>query len=279
MKLIIEAGGTKSNLAFIENGQIVGSFIEPGLQLTQETAEDFEKKVISWSELQQGQVESVFLFAAGKVNAAKERILVEILKKQFNTSKASLHSDLLAACYATAGNNAGIVGILGTGSNSCYYNGSQIEKNISPGGFILGDEGSGAHIGKQLLIDYLRSNLPANTQQQLNDEYSLTNQLIIQNVYGGTVRSAAIFCSSFASFVTSRLDTDYCRKICSQSVEQYLSIIEKNYLQYSNKLYLVGSIAFYLSDIIKEQASKKNIELITIIQHPIKDLSLFLSDR
>jgi N-acetylglucosamine kinase-like BadF-type ATPase len=279
MNLIIEAGGTKSNLSFVEGGKILASYTGPGIQLSSETVEDFEKKSILWSDLPTNPVQSIFLFVAGKADAKKEQALQQILLRTFQATEVHIQSDLLAACYATAGNHSGIVGILGTGSNSCYYNGKEIEKNLSPGGFILGDEGSGAYLGKQLLIDYLRLNLPETLRKELHQEFELNEAFILQNVYGGTIKSAAAFCSSFAPFIIHRLQDEYCADLCQKGIEAYLQLIQKNYADKSNRLYLVGSIAHYLQDKLMATALRKNIEIIKIIQHPIQDLSLFLCSR
>lgn len=279
MHLIIEAGGTKSNLVFVEQGKIVASFTEPGVQLSRESLEDFEKKVHRWNELQSEKIQSIYLFAAGRVDEKKEKGLKDIIVQSMGVSNIHLHSDLLGACYATAGDKPGIVGILGTGSNSCYFDGNEIIKHVSPGGFILGDEGSGSHIGKRILIDYLRNQIPSDIRRALEDEYQLTADLIIQNMYGGTIKDAVNFCSSMAAFVTKRLENGYCHQICKEAVVAFLQLIKENYSGVSNRLYLAGSVAFYLQELIKGEAKNTGYELITIIQHPVNDLSLFLARR
>jgi len=277
--MIIEAGGTKTNIVFTDSGKIIDSYTEDGFNLSRETKEEFEKRLIRWREFGKENPQSVHLFAAGKLNEPKHKEFIDLIQQILECKQANIYSDLLAACYATAGNNKGIVAILGTGSNSCYYNGKEIEKNISPGGFILGDEGSGAHIGKKILLAFLRNELPDQLRKQLEQEFHLTNELIIQNVYGGTVRSAALYFSSFATFVNSRLHDESCRNLCSSSIEEFLDLIEKNYLSHSNQLYLVGSVAYHLRDLIKIKAKQRNIEIIKLIQHPITELSLFLADK
>lgn len=279
MNLIIEAGGTKSNLVFVNKGEVVASYTEPGIQLSRETLEDFEKKAHRWSELQSEKIRSIYLFAAGKVDAKKENGLKEIISKSTGAENIHLHSDLLAACYATAGEKPGIVGILGTGSNSCFYNGKVIVNHVSPGGFILGDEGSGSDIGKRVLIDFLRNKIPSDIKLALENEYKLTADLIIQNMYGGTVKDAANFCSGMASFVTGQLNHHYCHQICLESIGAYLQLLKENYSTLSNQLYLVGSVAFHLKELIKTEAVKTGLEMITIIQHPVNELSLFLARR
>ncbi len=279
MNLIIEAGGSKSNLVFLDQGRILSEFTEPALQLSRETLEDFEKKIHRWHEFQPGSMQSVFLFAAGKIDQKKEEAFKEILSRVLGVVHVHIHSDMLAACYAAAGNQAGIVGILGTGSNSCYYDGSSITKNISPGGFILGDEGGATDIGKMVLKDYLRDDIPLDIRKELETEWKISPNLVIQNIYGGSIRDAANFCSGIAPFASSRLNNDYCRGICRGAVDQYVQLIEKGYIGLSNQLYLVGSTAFYLKDLLVESCEKRNIELIKIIQHPVKDLSIFLAGK
>ena len=279
MNLIIEAGGTKSNLAFVEKGQIMVSYTEPGLQFSRESLEDLEKKIVRWNSFHAGPIQRIYLFAAGIGKGKKVEGVKKILEKIFHTDQVFLHSDLLAACYATAGNQPGIIGILGTGSNSCYYNGSDIILHVPPGGFILGDEGSGAYLGKQLLIDYLRSDMPVDVKQQLEQEKTLSAELVIQQVYGGSTKDAANFCSGFAPFIINRLEDAYCYQLCKKAMSVYIDLVEKNYGQHSNQLYLVGSIAFYLQDILKAEARLKHIEIVKLIQHPAQDLSLFLSAR
>lgn len=274
--MVIEAGGTKSNIVFTDGEKIIQSFTEEGLNLSRETIEEFEKRLMRWNGLQKEIPQTVYLFAAGKPSEVKHQQFTDLLKKILGCNQVYIHSDLLAACYATAGNNKGIVAILGTGSNSCFYDGKEIVKNLSPGGFILGDEGSGAYIGKIILLAFLRKKLPVHLMNQLEKEFQLSNELIIQNVYGGTIQAAAHFCSSLAPFVISNLNDPYCRDICESSVEAFLDMIENNYLGYSNQLYIVGSIAFHLEELIRVRAKLRNIEIIKITQHPINELSLFL---
>src|SRR5687768_2416166 len=160
MNLIVEAGGTKTNLLFIETGEVVAAYEEIGLHVSREPIDELKKRLVIWNELGHGNLQSIYLFAAGKMDQKKEKEFVSFAKSTLNAS-IQVHSDLLGACFATAGHQPGIVGILGTGSNSCYYNGKEIVKQVPPGGFILGDEGSGTQIGKKVLLDYLRNEVPA----------------------------------------------------------------------------------------------------------------------
>jgi N-acetylglucosamine kinase-like BadF-type ATPase len=276
MNLIIEAGGTKTNLLFIETGEVIASYEEIGLHVSREPIDELKKRLMIWNELGHGNLQSIYLFAAGKMDQKKEKEFTSFAKSTFS-STVNIYSDLLGACFATAGHQPGIVGILGTGSNSCYYNGKEIVKQVPPGGFILGDEGSGTQIGKKVLIDYLRNELPAEFKVLLEGKFNIFRDDITAQLYGGSMKDAAAFCSLFTPLVIDNIHIPYCKQVCTNSIDQFLQLVEKNYMTYSNRLYLVGSIAHLLTPLIMERARTKNIQLVKVIQHPIKDLSLFLA--
>jgi glucosamine kinase len=276
MNLIVEAGGTKTNLLFLQTGEVVATYEEIGLQVSREPIEELKKRLVIWNELGHGQIQHLYLFAAGKMDSKKEKEFISFAKTTMNAS-VEIYSDLLGACFATAGHQPGIVGILGTGSNSCYYNGKEIVKQVSPGGFILGDEGSGTQIGKKVLVDYLRNEVPAEFKVLLEGKFNIFRDDITAQLYGGSIKDAAAFCSLFTPLVIDNIHLSYCKTVCTTAIDQYLTLIEKNYMSYSNRLYLVGSIAYLLTPLIMERAKTKNIQLVKVIQHPIKDLSLFLA--
>jgi len=276
MNLIVEAGGTKTNLLFIQTGQVIATYEEQSMHVGRETMDELKRRVTLWSEMGHGPLKNIYLFAAGKMEDKKLKEITQFLKSNFSSS-LEVYSDLLAACYATAGNQPGIVGILGTGSNSCYYNGKEIVKNVPPGGFILADEGSGTQIGKKVLLDYLRNEIPAEFKVILETHHTIFRDEVTARLYGGSIKEASAFCSLFTPLVISNIHLPYCKQVCTQSVDEYLTLIEKNYLTYTNRLYLVGTVAHLLTPLIMERAKTKNIHLVKVIQHPIKDLSLFLA--
>jgi len=279
MNLIVEAGGTKSDLILLEKNQIISQFSEPSLNLSRESAEEFRNRLIKWNELINQPIDGFYLFAAGKLSQAKKEAFHQIGTEVFGSARIEFHSDLLGACYATAGDQSGIVGILGSGSNSCYYDGSRIIKTLSPGGFILGDEGSGASIGKRVLLDYLRGNCSTQATQILESELSLAPELIISQIYGGTIHQSSGFCNQVAKTAISNLSIDYFKNVCQELIIAYLNLLKQHYSNSQNQVFLVGSVAFYLRDIIQHESKKVGLELIKITQHPAIDLSLFLASK
>lgn len=279
MILVVEAGGTKTNLALVKDRKIVNQFTESGLQLARESVEEYERKVQRWLEIVTEPVSAVWVFVAGANTSHNSAKFKSIVEEKLACSEVHIESDMLGACWATAGNRAGIVGILGTGSNACFYNGIKIEQNFSPGGFILGDEGGATYLGKLFLKDYLRNKVPENLISHYKKEMGFTSHEVIQQLYGGTVNDAAQFCAQHGKFIIEKIDNQYSRQICSTALGDFVDNIVSPYLPFSSDLYLVGSVGFYLNEILISIAEKRNINLIKNIQHPINDLSLFLANN
>lgn len=279
MILIIEAGGTKSNLALVNENGVQATFVEAGLQLARESLEDIKRKIERWVDLFQHRVNAIWVFAAGAGTNEKTNQLRIIISNIFQCNSVFIESDLLGACYAAAGDESGIVGIMGTGSNSCYYNGESVQHQVAPGGFILGDEGSGAHLGKMFLLDFLRNQVPETIKLNAMDKLGLNSTTIVQQLYGSSIRESANYCAINGGFVLDNLEHEYCRGLAQRSIHEFLLIIEKNYLVYSQNIYMVGSVAYLLHDIIQRETGRRNMNLVKIIQHPINELSLFLARK
>jgi N-acetylglucosamine kinase-like BadF-type ATPase len=182
-------------------------------------------------------------------------------------------SDLLGAARALCGNNPGIACILGTGSNSCYYNGQTIEKQVSPLGFILGDEGSGASLGKRLLADCLKNQLPEKLREKFLSQFGLTQAEIVENVYRKPFPNR--FLASLSPFLKENISE---HSIYTIVYEGFSDFFKKNVCQYNyteNLVYVVGSIGFYYQDILQKAAADMSVNLANIIQSPVEGLIFY----
>ena len=188
-----------------------------------------------------------------------------------------VYSDLIAAVHALCGYQKGIACILGTGSNSCEWDGEKIVKQISPLGFILGDEGSGADLGKRLVNNALKEQLPAGMKETFLDAYQLTPSIIIDKVYRQPFPSR--FLASLSPFLLKNIEEPVVRKIVLTSFSDFF---EKNVMHYNyknNKVNFVGSIAYYYSDILRQAAVDKGIETGIIYKSPMQGLIEFYKDK
>jgi N-acetylglucosamine kinase-like BadF-type ATPase len=182
--------------------------------------------------------------------------------------------DLLAAARALCGTEPGIACIMGTGSNSCLYDGEKITGNVANLGWILADEGSGANIGRKFLVDYLRVKQPANIAQAFKERFPLTREEFLEKVYQQERPSA--FLASFTRFIFQHLKDPYCYQLIYNSfVEFYEEVVMRyeNYQKY--KVHFTGSIAFYFSDVLRQVAADKGVTVKNIMEGPIAGLTLF----
>ena len=215
--------------------------------------------------------EHIFFYGAGIVNDSVGDVIKNSLAVLFPHSAIEMHSDLLAAARATLHNKKGIACIFGTGSNSCLYDGEKIIEHIPPLGFILGDEGSGAVLGKKLLADYLKGNMPKNIADSFKQKFPFQYDYYLQRVYKH--KQPNRFLASFVPFIYENADSDYCQTLCETSFTEF---IERNILPYTNCLNepvcFVGSVAFYFSDILKRVVEKQGLNMGEVLKEPVKGL-------
>ena len=181
---------------------------------------------------------------------------------------------MLGAARALCGRNVGIVAILGTGSNTCYYDGKEIVENRISTGYILGDEGSGAHIGKTFIQAYLNDELPPDLANRFFERFKLSKDDIIDAVYRKSMPNR--FLASFCKFIYQNLKEQYIIDLVADSFGQFFEKHICKYQRYKElKLSCTGSVAFYFSNILRAVAANKGVNIETIIETPIAGLTLY----
>jgi N-acetylglucosamine kinase-like BadF-type ATPase len=277
MTLIADSGSTKTHWCLTRKGEIIAEIslagINPFYMSEDEICGEISKLAATIPAA--NQVESIYFYGAGCAFADKKNVVSRSLVKYFPSATVEVESDLLGAARALFGQNAGIACILGTGSNSCYYDGVNIVDNVSPLGFILGDEGSGAVLGKILIADILKNQLPENLQNKFFETYKITPQQIMENVYRSPFPNR--FLASFAPFLAENI----AKKEIYYIVEQELTrFFRRNVAQYQQKimtLAFVGSLAVEFSEILNEVAKNQGFTIDKIEKSPIKGLIDFHS--
>ncbi|WP_298647638.1 ATPase [uncultured Proteiniphilum sp.] len=269
--LIADSGATKTDWCLAKAGEVVhrftGNGISPVFQTQEEIAGEIRLQV--YPVLKNRNIGAIYFYGAGCI-PEKTSLVRAALRQSFPVNTIHVYSDLIAAAHSLCGRRAGIACILGTGSNSCEWDGETIVKQISPLGFILGDEGSGAVLGKHLVGDALKNQLTEGLKEALLDEYDLTPALIIDKVYRQPFPNR--FLASLSPFLLKHIDDRSIRRIVTHS---FSAFFERNVMQYDyqkNKVNFVGSIAWYFSDPLKEVAAAKGIEIGTIAQSPMAGL-------
>ena len=175
--------------------------------------------------------------------------MLSVFKSVFGIDDINIFSDLLGTCRSLFGNNKGIAAILGTGSNSCLYDGEKIISNIPPLGYILGDEGSGAHLGKTLVSDLLKDQLPEELKKMFFEEFETSKDLILENVYRKP--NANKYLASVSLILKNHIEETECYDIVFKCFSQFF---ERNILQYeSSEIHTIsftGSVAENYNEVL-----------------------------
>jgi glucosamine kinase len=277
MILIADSGGSKTDWRLVQKDGTIGQASAPGFNPYYQPIEDLKRDVeqILLPKITDiEQVDKIYFYGAGVSSLKNQLTIKSALLEYFPESHIEIGWDLLAAARALCGREPGIACIMGTGSNSCLYDGDKIVDNVANLGWILADEGSGANIGRKFLVDYLRKKMPDLLAKQFHDRFPLTREEFLEKVYQQEKPSA--FLASFAKFIFQHLKEPYCYKLVYDSFSEFY---ENNVMQYKNyktlKVHFTGSIAFYFSDILRQVANDKGITVKNILEAPIAGLTLY----
>lgn len=276
MILIVDSGSTKTDWCMVENGETILRFKTKGINPFFQTEGEIQKEIETGllPGLNGIQPAAIYFYGAGCAFPEKNEMIRRAINRYLPAS-VEVGSDLLAAARALCGNCPGIACILGTGSNSCQYDGKEIVKSISPLGFILGDEGSGAVLGKLLIGDVLKDQLPAALKEQFLAEYALTPALIMDRVYRQPFPNR--FLAGFSPFISAHLDEPAIWELATRS---FMAFFTRNVMQYDYlelPVHFVGSVAWHYQIMLKDIAFNLGIRPGTIIQSPMDGLIAYHS--
>lgn len=268
MILIADSGATKTEWTLMENGQYLATIktqgINPYFQNSENVADIVEKELLP--ELATaGKITTIYFYGAGISNPANEKIVIEGLKKHLS-ARCEVYHDMLGAARALCGNTPGIACILGTGSNSCYFDGQQIVHNQLSLGYIIGDEGSGAHIGKCIVKAYVYGTLPVDLASQI----TFTKQEIVDTIYKKPLPSR--FLASFAKLAGENSNHPFIANTIQHCFREFIKERVLLYAHYQVPVHFIGSIAAvfepYLTDILQENQLEKG----RVLQQPMPGL-------
>lgn len=272
MKLIAESGATKTDWRSISSDGVVLSARTVGLNPAVCDAEDIMaavRKAVPALNPEGKRVETVYFYGAGLVSEEVAAPVREALEMWCPFAEIFFFSDLLAAARALFGDGSGVVAIMGTGSNSCLYENGTIAGNIRPGGFILGDEGSGAALGKAFIADFVKDMLPDDIAMEFADAYGLDYPAIVRKVYREPSPSA--FLASFAPFLLERVSHPYVRSLIDGCLG---SFVDRSLARYGSvtKVGVVGSFGCACESMLREAGARRGLEFVKFIQSPIDEL-------
>ena len=272
MILIADSGSTKTDWRLVSDDGTASSFETIGFNPYFITSASVLNELTSSKLVDiKNDVKQVFFYGAGCSTEANCKVIFKPFSTFFSNARVEVEHDMLAAARATCGREKGMVGILGTGSNSCLYDGVNIVENVAALGYLLGDNGSGADIGKTFIKAFLGKELPADVEEDFNRRYKLKTTDVLDAVYKQALPNR--FLAGFSLFVFQHLNNPYISKLVESRFELFF---EKNICKYSdyenNTLNLVGSIASVYQDVFKKTAAKYNVAVGKVIKQPIEEL-------
>lgn len=272
MILIADSGSTKTHWCLINNGQLKKEIFTNGINPFYQTEEQITAEIAEnvLSQIALTEVSSIKFYGAGCSFPDKILMVENALKASYPDALMAVSSDLLAAARGLFAQAAGIACILGTGSNSCYYDGCDIVENVSPLGYILGDEGSGAVLGKLFIADVLKRQLSEELISQFFEETGLAAPQIMEAIYKKPFPNR--YLAQFTRFMHANLCNEQVRQLVYRA---FCAFFERNVKQYNyeqHKTAIVGSIAFYFQPVLRQAASDCGVELGDILQSPMTGL-------
>lgn len=270
MILIADSGTTKTEWCIITDygtsDTMVTSGINPFYQETNNISEILYKEFTGSRKF-----EAIHFYGTGCINEEKQDIVKNALLQVFDTEEIFIGSDLLAAARSLCQNKPGFACILGTGSNSCYYNGNKIVLNVSPLGYILGDEGSGAVLGKKLLGDILKNQLPHKLINEFFETYPTSVAEILENVYKNPFPSR--YLAGYTKFLSKTIKHPEIENIVISAFREF---VIRNLLQYPEihrtPVHFTGSIAFHFEGQLRKVIEEKNLIFGNIERAPMPGL-------
>ena len=275
MRLIIESGATKSDWRVVSDaGQEVARYAAAGTNVSTMQMKAVETIIgdVCKQIAEQGiAIESVNMYTAGVVTGRVREVLTQAFRATFVEAEVEVMDDLTAAARAACGHDAGIVAILGTGSNSCQYDGEKIVKRVYSGGFILGDEGSAATLGKLFVADWLKGLVPKPVADDFAARYGYGYAQIVENVYH-SAGSPSAFLGGLAPFILEHYDNSYIRGLVDDNLRAF---VRRSLKQYDVDKYPVGVVGGFgnaLKEVLSEIAEQEGITISRFISSPIDEL-------
>lgn len=270
MILVADSGSTKTTWAAVETGtKVVTEGMNP-LFVTDEQVHTICQSVRR--NLSVSDDATIFFYGAGCGNVLQQSRMQKLLEKEYGTSRVKVETDMLGACRAVSGNKASLVGILGTGSNACYYDGEKIAAKSVSLGYILGDEGSANYMGRMLLKDFLTGKMPEDIATLFHETYPYSYEEWIDRIYNKP--NANRFLASLARFATDHIDLMERENNIWYVVDQWHSAQLGDLIMQTHCCHIdiVGGFAKAIESGLRETLTSYGLEVGTVLADPIDGL-------
>lgn len=274
--LIVDSGSTKTRWRLTDGEGTVVTTVGLNPLLTPEA--DFRAAVRQMlGELPEAADSmDVWFYGAGCGTEEMTSRVASWLGKELPNATVHVAGDLLGACRAACGHAAGLVGILGTGSNLCHYDGETIDRQCFSTGYLLGDEGSGNHIGRRLLKDYLEGSMPDEVTAWFHEENAMTHEEFLHHLYQRSYPNR--FLASLAPFASRHRETPYVAQVLNECFNAFMLQVERHHLPKEEPLHLVGGLAASFAKEMGKAAELNGLHLVSLTPDPLERLVRFHSN-
>jgi glucosamine kinase len=273
MKLIADSGSTKTTWILLECDKIISTVSMAGLNPYFHSSESVEGLLRAdlAHQIQGYPVEEVHFYGAGCSTPANNRMISDAIRVFFSDANVSVYHDILGAARALFGNDKGIACILGTGCNSCFYDGRNTISHIDSLGYLFGDEGAGSYLGKMFLGAYLKKEVPDDLRAAFDKQYGYTLEDILNSLYSKPFPNR--FLASFSLFLGTHREHPFVHAILMRSFQDFFEAHIRKYDEYqSTPVGFIGSIAYSYREYLASLAVEKGLIISRILASPLEGL-------
>jgi glucosamine kinase len=272
--LIADSGFTKTDWRLIKTDGTIEQARTLGINPYYQTVEEMRDVIKTLHDQLPLSIDQIYFYGTGCSSGTNRDKIASILQEYYPSATADVNHDLLAAARSLCGDEPGIACIIGTGTNSCLYDGKKITSNVPSLGWAIADEGGGTYLGKTLVTDYYRKDMPGHLRVIFKDTFGLTKDDFLTNIYQAPMPGR--FLSTFAKFIGEHIKDPYMHQLVAQGFETFLV---KNVMKYKGferlPVHFTGSVAYHFGTILRSVAQEKSIYIKHISEHPIAGLTLF----
>lgn len=269
MRLIIDAGSTKMGWILMEGHGVKAHFVTKGFNPNYSDRQCLVETCRGVS--LPDEIQSIHYYGTGCGNEQNCQIIKEVFQQRFPNADIHVTHDLMAACHAALGHESGIACILGTGSNSCVYDGNDITERAVSLGYLVGDEGSGMHIGREVVRAFFYGFMPEDLRQKFNTEYHLELRDFIQQLYH--VKQPSKYLATFAKFAGEHQNDPFVHDLVKGCFKAFVgaSVLRFNGCE-AMKVCFIGSVAYHFRGILKECLEENGLSMGEVMQSPAEGL-------
>lgn len=272
MTIIVESGATKSDWRKVDaSGQTISRQLLPGMNVSTVSMDRIKEILAEGLSASEATTEdTLYLYTAGIVTEGVRSELTDFILSRVKLRDIDIQTDLVGAARSVLGHESGIVAIMGTGSNTCFYDGKSVSQKVMAGGFIIGDDGSGAALGKLFITDFIKNLIPDDVAADFASKFDASYPAIVGNIYHSASPSG--YLGSLAPFILSHYDNQYIKELVEYNFQRFIDRSLKCYDTGTYPVGVVGGFGYATRDIFSAMCLSSGIRIAGFIPEPIEGL-------